>query len=495
MKKIFIVIVSICILKMASGQTTLQTVTTTGNTTTNALRITGEANIGTSGSPELVLGFLNTIKSNDTRAFIGWKGDAIANTTTNGQAGALLLQPRTSLADMSIDFATGNTTPLLRMRIAGNGNVSMGDNSLIPTSRLLIKGSGTTNTTSSLLIQNSAAAELFRVLDNGNVGIGVAASGYKLDVNGTVRFQDVMTMSNNMWHKSNDNIPRLYFGTSGRTFFGSVDGYEFRNNADAGLAALTNTGLLGLGTVTPVTKLHLNGNNTTAGAPVIMVQNFIGTGLVGSLRFASGYNAYDSWSGVEAYGTGGADQQDLRFYTTFGARNERMRILQTGEVGIGTTSGSARLNVKGFGATLATASLIIQNSSGTESFRVLDNGSVGIGTSSPGSFKLAVEGKIGARGVKVTMQTPWPDYVFENNYRILPITELEKFIKKEKHLPEVSAASAIEKDGIDLGDFQTVLLKKVEELTLYLIDQNKKLESQGNEINSLKKQLLLLQTK
>jgi hypothetical protein len=75
----------------------------------------------------------------------------------------------------------------------------------------------------------------------------------------------------------------------------------------------------------------------------------------------------------------------------------------------------------------------------------------------------------------------------------LPV--LEQFIKINKHLPEVASAAYIEKEGIDLGANQTLLLKKVEEITLYLIDQNKMLVEQAKEINTLKNQLLLLKLK
>ena len=92
------------------SQTTLQTVTTSGNTTTNAIRFTGESNIGASGVPELVLGYLTTPKTNDTRTFIGWKSNV--NTITNGLAGTLLLQGRSDIANVPIDFATGQGTPL-----------------------------------------------------------------------------------------------------------------------------------------------------------------------------------------------------------------------------------------------------------------------------------------------------------------------------------------------------------------------------------------------
>jgi len=72
---------------------------------------------------------------------------------------------------------------------------------------------------------------------------------------------------------------------------------------------------------------------------------------------------------------------------------------------------------------------------GGETLRLNTNGTVGIGTSNTGSFKLAVEGKIGAREIKVTLDNPWPDYVFEDKYPLMNLADLDKYISINKHLP------------------------------------------------------------
>jgi hypothetical protein len=104
--------------------------------------------------------------------------------------------------------------------------------------------------------------------------------------------------------------------------------------------------------------------------------------------------------------------------------------------------------------------------------RILSNGRVGIGTANPGSFQLGVEGTIGAREVNVTAQNPFPDYVFESTYNLLPISQVESFIKVNKHLPEIPSAKEVEANGINLGEMDALLLKKIEELTLYVIKLN-----------------------
>jgi hypothetical protein len=115
------------------------------------------------------------------------------------------------------------------------------------------------------------------------------------------------------------------------------------------------------------------------------------------------------------------------------------------------------------------------------------SGKVGIGTTSPTQL-LSVKGTVLALRVKVSQlsnTTDWPDYVFSPSYQLTPLNQVETYIQKNKHLPDVPSAAVIKKDGLDLGDNQAVLLKKIEELTLYIIDQNKKLEAQNERIRKL----------
>jgi hypothetical protein len=126
-------------------------------------------------------------------------------------------------------------------------------------------------------------------------------------------------------------------------------------------------------------------------------------------------------------------------------------------------------------------------SNSNNGIRISSQGNVSIGTSDAGTMKLAVEGKIGARGIKVTMQTPFPDYVFGLTYELRPLASLSKYIDQNKHLPGIPSAAEVEKEGgVELGDMSVKLLEKVEELTLYILELNKKLEQQQQEIDRLK---------
>jgi hypothetical protein len=116
---------------------------------------------------------------------------------------------------------------------------------------------------------------------------------------------------------------------------------------------------------------------------------------------------------------------------------------------------------------------------------------VGVGTEAvPTGYKFAVAGNIICEKVKTRLQSSgWPDFVFQDDYKLLSLKEVELFIKENNHLPGVPSANEIEKNGLDLGDGQAVLLKKIEELTLYMIEINKQVERLKAENQQLKKSM------
>ena len=118
-------------------------------------------------------------------------------------------------------------------------------------------------------------------------------------------------------------------------------------------------------------------------------------------------------------------------------------------------------------------------------FLLKSNGNVGIGTTNPGSYRLAVEGRIGAREVDVKTSS-WADFVFAEDYALPSLDEVDAYIQKHHHLPDVPSEAEVLKEGIHLGEMQKVLLQKVEELTLYTIDLQDQLRVQQQEIERLK---------
>jgi hypothetical protein len=114
-------------------------------------------------------------------------------------------------------------------------------------------------------------------------------------------------------------------------------------------------------------------------------------------------------------------------------------------------------------------------------------GNVSIGTTDFFQAKFTVNGNIRAKEVLVTLDG-WSDFVFNENYELTPLNELEAQIKSEGHLPNIPSEAEVKESGVNLGEMQAKLLQKIEELTLYVIDQNKrieKLEKENTELNNL----------
>lgn len=123
-------------------------------------------------------------------------------------------------------------------------------------------------------------------------------------------------------------------------------------------------------------------------------------------------------------------------------------------------------------------------------------GDVSIGTTDSKGYRLAVAGPMIAESVKVKVQSEWPDYVFDENYKMRSLTSLEAFIRVNKHLPELPSAADVRANGIDLGAMNAELLKKIEELTLHLIEKDKQIaearsvnEDQERRLKSIERQL------
>ena len=112
---------------------------------------------------------------------------------------------------------------------------------------------------------------------------------------------------------------------------------------------------------------------------------------------------------------------------------------------------------------------------------------MGIGTANPDQ-SLTVNGKIHATEVIVDLAIP-ADYVFKPTYKLMPLHEVEQFVKINSHLPEIPSATEITKNGLSMGEMQNKLLQKVEELTLYMISQQKTIDQQQAQIKELNNKL------
>ena len=118
------------------------------------------------------------------------------------------------------------------------------------------------------------------------------------------------------------------------------------------------------------------------------------------------------------------------------------------------------------------------------------DGNVGIGTANPNN-KLDVNGTIHSQEVKVDMDGwSWPDFVFKKDYALPTLEEVEKHIAEKGHLENIPSEEEVLKDGINLGEMNAKLLQKIEELTLYVIEQNKRLDKVEKENVELKSQII-----
>ncbi len=147
-----------------------------------------------------------------------------------------------------------------------------------------------------------------------------------------------------------------------------------------------------------------------------------------------------------------------------------------GHVGIGINYPQSKLDIISNGNTSDSTALRIRNSSSDPLLLVRDDGTVGIGISNPNTlYKLDVAGIIHTCEVLVD-NTTCPDYVFDKDYKLTSLKDLDNYIKKNHHLPDIPSAKIISSNGMNLGEMNNSLLRKVEEQTLYIINLQKQID-------------------
>ncbi|MEO7089086.1 MAG: hypothetical protein ABIZ51_09865 [Bacteroidia bacterium] len=358
----------------------------------------------------------------------------------------------------------------------------------------------------------------------GNIGIGTLSPQNKLDVigsthmNGTVAIDSATVMKDSL-RVQGKVVLKQKLVVEGKVTLKKDVNVKQNLQVDSNLSVAGNTSVLG--------NLILKSPNLNGYSGLLSIS---AGGSVGPPIFPACDVTTPFWMKVGNGGTnpgtstnlgtdylGTCDNQDLSIRTN---AMERIRISAAGNVGVnGTANPNVMLNVLSFdkiglcsytnntnpnnfnikaivdgaGADNTKAFAVLDNNQSTpQTFVVYGNGQTVIGNQFPKTnpnfttFKLSVDGRIIAQEI-VVENTDWADYVFKPNYPLMPLKQVADYIGLNQHLPDVPTEAEIKKDGNNLGDTQVLLLKKVEELTLYMIQQNKKIDDLQKQVAELKK--------
>jgi hypothetical protein len=325
--------------------------------------------------------------------------------------------------------------------------------------------------------------ENLKTVHSGAMIIGRGTSGFLIN-----------DKNNSLMIGFNSNLPTLFVspssgsGTTGKIGIGNITDSEYKLHilSDVGEAAELKLEYRTTGSK-QFAKIHL-GDYSIRGGIDGGIQGFVFTTPSfrhfvfqnGTLRSINGSAAAPAYSFSESPGTGMFRPPSANTIAFSTGGQERVRISSSGNVGIGIENPTKKLEVAGDinltgNIFINNQPINIQNPWTINGDQIHYAGQVAIGATSPGEYKLAVKGHIRAEEVVVQLMDRWPDYVFEADYPLMQLDELQSFISENNHLPDVPNAEQVAQQGISLGEMNALLLKKVEELTLYILKQDKRL--------------------
>jgi hypothetical protein len=333
------------------------------------------------------------------------------------------------------------------------------------------------------------------ILPNGNVGINnnTPNNNAILDINSTTKGLLIPRMSlaqrnlivlpaTSLMIYQTDNIPGYYYYNGAgwvQLASGAASNYWSLNGTNI---FKTNPGNVGIGTNNPKSLLTLQTPiNTTGWTHIGGADSIVVTEGIGGVSASIGTTSNHAFR-IHTNGTGkfsvypagevvvGSNATGSFGKFTVGTPNNSYGISHISDQGniLATRIGGTSAGI----GTFSNTNMRIFSNSLSAIFIAAATGNVGIGTDNP-TYKLSVAGNI--HTTEVVVETGWADYVFDKKYKLPLLSDVEKFIQLNQHLPNIPSAAEIETNGLHLGDTQKRMMEKIEELTLYMIEANKRI--------------------